>query len=718
MDRSIILGLIQNTAILLSFSMIYDYSLLPKENFKSSTGKIIAGIVIGMIGIILMLTPWKQVPGLVFDTRSVLLSLSGLFFGFVPTVVSSIIMSIYRIFIGGDGVWMGLAVIASASVIGLLWKKMRPAWKERRYILELALLGFSVHLIMLACTFLLPRESVIPTIRNIFIPILTIYPAGTILIGILMVRNLRNRENSDAALRLHESERRFIDLLTNFNYFSLILDREGNILFCNSKIVDVSGYSKEELTGRNAFEYLIPAGSVSAIKDSYNYILRGKTGFYNFETEFKKGNGSILDVEWNATVLRDNSGYISSVAAIGQDITNRKRAEEELIRAKSKAEESDRLKTIFLSNMSHEIRTPMNAIMGFSSFLGNVGIPDSEKKQFIEIIQSSGERLLKILNDIIDISKLEAKQLSVNLTEFNLGNMFTNSVKTFSSSELLKTKPGIKLKLRIEDKYFDTQVISDKNRLQQVLDNLLSNAIKYTEKGEIETGFSIIDENGSSTIEAYVKDTGIGIPAEFKEIIFERFRQADENRYHEGAGLGLSITKGIIDLLGGKIWFSSVLNKGTTFYFTIPQATPEKKKTIEKEPVSEVPDLKGKTVIIAEDDYNSFYYLRLLIKNLNANVLHAENGKALMNLIEHKVPDLILLDINMPVMSGYQCLEEIKKMGIKTKIIAQTAYAISSEREKCLQSGCDGYISKPVTKTDFYSELYKVLSKSDRAVNI
>ncbi|HUX95330.1 MAG TPA: ATP-binding protein [Bacteroidales bacterium] len=718
MDRSIILGLIQNTAILLAFSMIYDYSLLPKGKSKSFTGKILAGIIIGSVGIILMLTPWKQLPGLVFDTRSVLLSLSGLFFGFIPTAVSAVIMALYRITIGGPGVWMGLTVIVTASAIGLLWRNLRPGWKGRKYILELTLLGFLVHLVMLACSLMLPKDSIMPTIRNIFVPILTIYPAGTILIGILMVRNLKNRENSDAALKLLESERRFIDLLTNFNYFSLMLDREGNILFCNSKIVDVSGYSREELTGKNAFEYLIPNESVNAIKDAYNYILRGKTGFYNFETEFKKGDGSILNVEWNATVLRDNSNYISSVAAIGQDITSRKRAEEELIRAKSRAEESDRLKSIFLSNMSHEIRTPMNAIMGFSAFLGNDGISENEKKQFIEIIQSSGERLLKILNDIIDISKLEAKQLSVTLTEFNLSDLFRYSVETFRNSGLLETKPDIILNLRLEDNLTDTKIISDKYRFQQVLDNLVTNAIKYTEKGEIETGFRIIDKNGTSTIEAYVKDTGIGIPVELNEIIFERFRQADENNYHEGAGLGLSITKGIIDLLGGKIWFSSEISKGTTFYFTVPQIIPETKYVIEKESVSGVPDLLGKTVIIAEDDYNSFYYLRLLLSNLNANVLHAENGRVLMRLVKHKVPDLILLDINMPVMSGYQCLEEMKKMGIKTRIIAQTAYAISSERERCLQSGCDGYISKPVTKTDFYSELYMVLSKSDKPVNI
>ncbi len=521
---------------------------------------------------------------------------------------------------------------------------------------------------------MLPEESIIPTIRNIILPILTIYPAGTVLLGILMVSQMKSRENMNASAKLLESERRFIDMLTNFNYFSLILDRDCNIIFCNSKVLETSGFTFRDLSGKNAFDYLIPAESVKAVK---------------------------------------NENFISSVATIGQDITSRKKAESELIMSKSKAEESDRLKTIFLSNMSHEIRTPMNAIMGFSALLGNEGLSETERKQIIGIIQDSGDKLLNIINDIIDISKIEAKQLSLSLSEFKLSEVIKNSLEPFRNSEFLKSKNGINLEISIEEKYIDTKTISDKYRIQQVLENLLGNAIKFTEKGYVETGFRITNDNDNRAIEAWVKDTGIGIPVELGEIIFERFRQADENNYHEGTGLGLSISKGIIEFLGGKIWFSSVLDEGTTFYFRIPLMINENKPLPEKSIIQGVPDLQGKTVILAEDDYNSFYYLRLLLKNLNANVPHAENGSVLMRLVAHKVPDLILLDINMPVMSGYKCLEEMKKTGIKTRIIAQTAYAMSSERERCLKAGCDGYISKPVTKSDLYRELLTVFSDNN-----
>ncbi|HOW41801.1 MAG TPA: LytS/YhcK type 5TM receptor domain-containing protein [Bacteroidales bacterium] len=711
MDKGIILGLIQNTAILLSFSMLYDYAWLPKKDTKSIAGKILSGLIIGSVGIILMLTPWRQVPGLVFDTRSVLLALSGLFFGLIPTVVAAIIMSIYRIFLGGMGIWMGLAVIILSSVTGILYRKFRPAWNNRNYILELTFLGFLAHIIMLACTLLLPEASILPTLKNIILPIITIYPAGTVLLGMLMVHQLKNQENQNAAEKLVESERRFIDLLTNFNYFSLILDKTGKILFCNSKIVETSGFKIDQLTGKNAFEMLLPQNSIAAVKDAFDYILRGKTGFYNYETEFKRADGEILNIEWNATVLRDANKVISSIATIGQDVTNRKKAEAELIKAKSKAEESDNLKSIFLSNMSHEIRTPMNAIMGFSSMLGMDDITDIEKKQYISIIHDSGERLLKIINDIIDISKLEAKQFSVNLSECSLNEIFRSGIETFRKSDLLKEKRNVSLVLDSTPEHAEILLITDKHRIQQVLDNLLSNAIKYTEKGTITTGYRIISENGKEYVEAYVKDTGIGIAEGMSKIVFERFRQVDENKYHEGAGLGLSITKGIIELLGGNIWFDSALNKGTTFYFRIPLIIPQNEPVSVKGAVSGIPDLSGKTIIIAEDDYNSYYYLRLLLKGLNANVLHAENGMILMRLVQHKVPDIILLDINMPVKSGFECLDEIKKLGINTLIIAQTAYAMSSEKERCLSSGCHGYIAKPVKKTDLYREISQLLAE-------
>lgn len=444
MKESIIIGLLQNTTILLAFSMIYDYWWIKNDESKNLLNKILTGFVIGVIGIVLMLTPWILVPGIVFDTRSVVLSVSGLFFGALPTLIAMLITGIFRLTLGGDGVWMGIAVIALSGAIGIFWNKFRPLRKSKHYVLELVALGFAVHLIMLACTIFLPADQRIYIFKTIAIPVLSIYPVATVFLGSLMFRQYKNWQNRKASEKLYESEA-------------------------------------------------------------------------------------------------------------------------ELIKAKVKAEESDQLKSIFLANMSHEIRTPMNAIMGFSTLLGEQGIDESEKAQYIDIIKSSSNRLLQLITDILDLSKLEAKQLSISSSECSLSEIFINSTESFRKSELLLKKPGIELILKFPAAYKKIKFLSDRIRVQQVLDNLLTNAIKYTEKGKVETGCSIRSEDGKEVIEIYVKDTGLGISGEMSNLVFERFRQVEEGRYHEGAGLGLSISKGIVNLLGGKIWFVSEINAQTAY---------------------------------------------------------------------------------------------------------------------------------------------------------
>jgi len=352
----------------------------------------------------------------------------------------------------------------------------------------------------------------------------------------------------------------------------------------------------------------------------------------------------------------------------------------------------------------------MNAIMGFSSLLGEDIIDESEKTQYIEIIKNSSNRLLQLINDIIDLSKLESKQLTLSNSECSLSDIFTNSIKSFRKSELLLKKPEIELELQFPAACNKIRCLTDGIRVQQVLDNLISNAIKYSDKGKVVTGCSIISENNRDYIEFYVKDTGIGISEEMTNLVFERFRQVEEGRFHEGAGLGLSISKGIIDILGGKIWFQSKINEGSTFYFTIPYVITANRQLKSEKPSAVLTQLAGKNVIIAEDDYNSYRYLELVLGGQNANIMHAENGKILLDMVREKLPHLILLDINMPIMSGFEFLSEMRNAGLKTKIIAQTAYAMPDEKEKCLDEGCDGYIAKPIKKSELFMIINRVLS--------
>lgn len=708
MDSSIIIGLLENTALLLAFSMIYDYSWVQRQESRTLVRKVVTGFIVGCVAIILMLTPWIQIPGLVFDTRSILLSLSGLFLGFLPTLIASLIAVIFRLIMGGPGIWMGIAVIVTSASIGVLWGILRPSWRKRN-ILELLLLGITVHIAMLACTLLLPSEMFKETLKNIFLPLLTIYPAGTLLLGLLMLRQYTNWQNRKASERLQLSEQRFSGMLKNTLLFSLIIDADGKLSYSNDSFLKVTGYTAEEIIGKDALLTIIPEDSLRTVRDAFSYILKGQTGFYNYESEILTKDRTKIFVSWNVTVIKDENNIPSSVVCIGENITIRRRAEVELVKAKTKAEESDKLKSIFLTNMSHEIRTPMNAIMGFSNLLGEGNVDEDERKKYIEIIQNAGDRLLKIINDIIDVSKIEAKQLSLDLTECDLNGIFKNTFESFKKSEILLHKPEIQLILSIPDKNNDVKFISDPHRFQQVLDNLISNAIKYTENGEIETGYKLIFDKGEELIEVFVRDTGLGIPEDMHDMIFERFRQVEEGRFHEGAGLGLSISKGILDLLGGEIWFTSEPGKGTTFFFSVPYVVPERRKMKETRTDLPVPSLKGKTVIIAEDDYNSYFYLRLLLEEMHANILYAENGFVLMNLLRHKVPDLILLDINMPVISGFECLTKIRTENIKTKIIAQTAYAMPEEREKCLSEGCNGYLSKPFSRREIQEMINSVL---------
>jgi PAS domain S-box-containing protein len=710
MYKPIIVGLLQNTAILLAISMIYDYWWIKDDGNRNLVNKIFTGLVIGIIGIILMLTPWILIPGISFDTRSVVLSVSGLFFGPIPTIISMVIMGIFRFTLGGDGVWMGIAVIISSGTIGLFWNKFRSLKNSKRYILELVFMGFLVHIVMLGCTFFLPKGQEINTLKIITLPVLIVYPLATVLLGILMFRHFNNWQNRKAAEKLSESERRFSAMLKNTSLYSIIIDSEARIIFCNQSLLSASGFSKEELIGKYSFNIFVEEESRDKINSVFRQILEGDRSQLSYESYTLFKDGSKVLVSWNSNVLADENGTITGIASIGENITKKKLAEKELIEAKLKAEESDQLKSIFLANMSHEIRTPMNSIMGFSSLLGEKDINDSEKGLYIEIIKSSGTRLLQLINDIIDLSKLEGKQLKIKPAECNLSELLINSTESFKKSELIFKKPNIDLILNIPENLKKIVFLTDCNRIQQVLDNLISNAIKYTDNGKIEIGCSVKSEDVTEIIEFFVKDSGAGIPNDMSNLIFERFRQIEENGFHEGAGLGLSISKGIIELLGGKIWFESEINKGSTFYFTIPYIIPKTQSFNTVKTMEGLTSMSGKNIIIAEDDYNSFRYLQLLLNNQKANLKHAKNGKDLLDMVHESVPDLILLDINMPVMSGFEFLSEIQPLNLKMKIIAQTAFAMPDEKEKCLKAGCHGYISKPINKTELFKVINSVLS--------
>ncbi|WP_228520919.1 CHASE domain-containing protein [Flavobacterium sp. HJJ] len=376
-----------------------------------------------------------------------------------------------------------------------------------------------------------------------------------------------------------------------------------------------------------------------------------------------------------------------------------KEAISELQKAKIKAEESDQLKSAFLANMSHEIRTPMNGIMGFAELLKEADLSSEEQKNYLEIIEKSGTRLLNIINDIVDISKIEAGQMNAVFSATNIDELL-QYIHTFFKPET--QEKGVLLLLKTPLDGDETIIRTDREKLYAILINLVKNAIKFTIKGIIEFGYTEKDDH----IEFFVKDTGIGIPKDRHNAIFERFIQADFNdkMARQGAGLGLSIAKAYVELLGGKIWVESEPEKGSIFYFTIPSMV-----KLEENYCTEINmpacqfdcEIAKLKILIAEDDKISRLLILKVLNPFGKEIITAKTGVEAVKICRNNPDiDLILMDMQMPQMNGYEATKEIRKFNKKVIIVAQTAFALEGDKEKTIKAGCDGYISKPIKKEE------------------
>lgn len=384
-----------------------------------------------------------------------------------------------------------------------------------------------------------------------------------------------------------------------------------------------------------------------------------------------------------------------------------------LIQAKAKAEESDNLKTSFLANMSHEIRTPLNAIVGFSSLIESETNAE-KRKEFINAISNSSDDLLSLIDDIIDISSIESNNLKINKKIFDVNEMLYE-LSDIIHALLFRTckHDAINHKLvTIENKKL---LNSDADRIKQIFTNLLSNAIKFTEEGEIEYGYKIIENSPinkykTGELQFYVKDTGIGIPLEIQNSIFDRFFKSNESkvRLFRGTGLGLAISKSLVELLGGEFSLESEEGKGSTFFFTIPNDL----ELGEQIPANLKPqgikatlthDWSGKRILIAEDEDLNYLFLKEVLRKTNADLKRVYNGLEAVQLFNKESFDLILMDIRMPVMSGLEAVRQIRETNSNIPIIAITAYGMADDEAKCISTGCDAYLSKPFKPSDFFT---------------
>ncbi|MFH0761093.1 MAG: ATP-binding protein [Bacteroidota bacterium] len=403
---------------------------------------------------------------------------------------------------------------------------------------------------------------------------------------------------------------------------------------------------------------------------------------------------------------------IANKELLFQNNEKEKRAAE-LVIAKEHAEQSDRLKSAFLANMSHEIRTPLNGVLGFASLLEETDLSGEERRDYLELMEQSGARMLNIINDIIDISKIESGLTEVHLEESNINDQIDN-IQTFFKPEIDKKKIRFSTKKALPEK--EAVIITDHEKIFTILTNLVKNAIKYTDEGSIEFGYNLKTESQSTVLEFFIKDTGIGIPKDRQEAIFERFIQADitDKMARQGAGLGLSISKAFVELLGGKIWVRSQEGKGSIFYFTIPfrpQPHPKSDITTFVSGVGEKSQKRNLKVLIVEDDrISDLLILSFLKRKISHSVLHSETGvEAIETCRNNPDLDLVLMDIKMPDMNGYEATRQIRQFNKEVVIIAQTAFGLSGDREKAIEAGCNDYIAKPFNKDELFALIQKCL---------
>ena len=375
----------------------------------------------------------------------------------------------------------------------------------------------------------------------------------------------------------------------------------------------------------------------------------------------------------------------------------------QLLKAKEKAEESDRLKSAFLSNMSHEIRTPMNAIVGFSCLLREPELSSQTMNHYIDIITAKGNLLMHIINDIIDISKVEAGEIDIKKSACSIDDLMNELHSTFAGVLESAQKTHIDLKIIPPERDVNIITLTDSFRLKQILANLLDNAIKFTHKGFVEFGYSIIREEDPKRIKFFVRDSGIGISTENTEFIFTRFRQIDEShtRKYGGTGLGLSISKKLVELLGGNLELASIFGTGSTFHFSIPYEPAENNsQTIEKlRNTNKTYSWNNKTILIVEDNYTGFVLLQNYLLHTQAKLIHVSNGIEAVNICKSNANiDLVLMDIQLLGMNGFEATAIIKKHRKELTVIAETAYVMTEDILQAKKAGCDDFLTKPIEK--------------------
>jgi len=524
---------------------------------------------------------------------------------------------------------------------------------------------------------------------------------GKITGAVAVVRDITARRETDERLR-------FQGLILDQIYdLVTVTDLEGKITYVNNAQIKSSGRTQEELIGKSVKIY----GDASENGTTQDEIIREtiNKGSWRGEVVNITGDGRRVELEVRCQLIKDKDGNPVALCGISTDISLRKKAENQLRTAKEKAEAADQLKSAFLNNISHEVRTPLNGILGFADLISEPDITDEKRQTYLQILRGSGDRLMQTINDFMDISLITSGNMEVHTQDVELFNELTIIEDEFKEKA---NEKKLELKLMLTENG-DVSFRTDPELLKKIMQHLMSNAIKFTRSGSITFGCRRSDNH----LRFFVSDTGQGISPSAMEIIFQPFGQEDPSitRGHEGSGLGLSIAKGMAELLGGSIAVESEKGNGATFYFDLPLHDKPATRARQNDTIETTAQAGIPVILIAEDDAISFKYFEILFRRFQVKLLRACTGEEAVAIADkHPEIALVLMDLKMPGMNGLEATKHIKEKHPDLPVIAQTSHALSGDAHRALQAGCDDYLTKPINK----NILLKTIEKQGIKLNL
>ena len=507
--------------------------------------------------------------------------------------------------------------------------------------------------------------------------------------------------NLSRSLQELHMEREYLEaLLENMPYYIFFTDRHHRYIRINNRMARLLRVSRpEEASGKGNDAFFSRRVARKMLEEDRNIIETGEPMLNRiifFEDEGVDG----IWMEKNKIPIKDERGIVTMIIGIFKDVSGMMKIENELKEARDRAEESDRLKTSFLANMSHEIRTPMNGILGFANLLKDPDLKGDKRDLYVKHIEQSSKQLLNIIDDIIDISKIESGQLKISNRPVRINGIMDEVYSSFFH-RIRGDAPGQKrvtfnLEKGVSGANFT--LVTDDYRLRQVFNNLIGNAIKFTEDGTITFGYVI---KNNRHIEFFVKDSGPGIPENMLDIVFDRFGQVNQESYSQpsGTGLGLPISKNLVKLMGGEMWVESKVNKGSIFRFTLPlvveNAGVEPRVLISNKSYN----WTGKTILVAEDEMLNWMFIKEMLRKSGAEIMRAEDGNQAVKIARKFKPDIILMDIKMPGLNGIEATRKIRTFNKTVPIIAQTAFVMAEEKAESKMVGCNHFVTKPLDRT-------------------